>query len=83
MSCKGKVQKIKAWLKNKSILSEDQKKELAQKKENITVEALQAFPGNNPPQRVTNKGRKNPNGTNLTLRITEFKRRKRQPWKEP
>ncbi|MBW0497683.1 hypothetical protein O181_037398 [Austropuccinia psidii MF-1] len=42
MSCKGQVQQIKAWLKNQSILSEDQKKELAQGKENSPVEAPQA-----------------------------------------
>ncbi|MBW0517437.1 hypothetical protein O181_057152 [Austropuccinia psidii MF-1] len=29
MSCKGQVQQIKAWLKNQSMLSDDQKKKLA------------------------------------------------------
>ncbi|MBW0497420.1 hypothetical protein O181_037135 [Austropuccinia psidii MF-1] len=42
MSCKGQVQKIQAWLKNQSILSEDQKKKLAQGKDNSPVEAPQA-----------------------------------------
>ncbi|MBW0510413.1 hypothetical protein O181_050128 [Austropuccinia psidii MF-1] len=52
ISCKGKVQKIKAWLENQCILSEDQKKKLAQKKENSPVEAPQASTSNNPPQQV-------------------------------
>ncbi|MBW0527229.1 hypothetical protein O181_066944 [Austropuccinia psidii MF-1] len=42
MSCKGKVQQIRAWLKNQSILSEDQKRKLAQGKYNSPVEAPQA-----------------------------------------
>ncbi|MBW0585134.1 hypothetical protein O181_124849 [Austropuccinia psidii MF-1] len=42
MSCKGKVQQIKAWLKNQSMLSEDQKKKLSQGKDNSPVEAPQA-----------------------------------------
>ncbi|MBW0532922.1 hypothetical protein O181_072637 [Austropuccinia psidii MF-1] len=42
MYCKGKVKNIKSWLKNQSILSEDQKKELAQKKGNSPVEAPKA-----------------------------------------
>ncbi|MBW0476229.1 hypothetical protein O181_015944 [Austropuccinia psidii MF-1] len=33
MSFKGKVKEVKAWLNNQSILSEDQRKKLAQKKE--------------------------------------------------
>ncbi|MBW0525352.1 hypothetical protein O181_065067 [Austropuccinia psidii MF-1] len=42
MSCKGQVQKIKAWLKTQRILPEDQKKGLSQKKDNIPVEAPKA-----------------------------------------
>ncbi|MBW0524379.1 hypothetical protein O181_064094 [Austropuccinia psidii MF-1] len=42
MPAKGQVKKIKAWLKNQSIPSEDQKKQLAQKKEKSPVEAPQA-----------------------------------------
>ncbi|MBW0512273.1 hypothetical protein O181_051988 [Austropuccinia psidii MF-1] len=42
ISCKGQVQKIKAWLKKQSIFSEDQKKELAPKKDNSPVEDSQA-----------------------------------------
>ncbi|MBW0514560.1 hypothetical protein O181_054275 [Austropuccinia psidii MF-1] len=42
ISCKGQVQKIKAWFKNQIALSEDQKKEFAQKKDNRPVEALKA-----------------------------------------
>ncbi|MBW0529213.1 hypothetical protein O181_068928 [Austropuccinia psidii MF-1] len=50
--------KDKDWLKNQSILSEDQKKELAQKKDNSPVETPQASKSNNLPQQVPNKGNK-------------------------
>ncbi|MBW0512575.1 hypothetical protein O181_052290 [Austropuccinia psidii MF-1] len=43
ISCKGQVQQIKAWFKSQSMLSEDQKKNLAQGKDNNPVEAPQAF----------------------------------------
>ncbi|MBW0512968.1 hypothetical protein O181_052683 [Austropuccinia psidii MF-1] len=42
MSCKGQVQNIKACLKNQIILSEDQKKALAQMQDNSPVETPQA-----------------------------------------
>ncbi|MBW0587752.1 hypothetical protein O181_127467 [Austropuccinia psidii MF-1] len=42
MYCKGQFQQIKDWLKNQSMLSEDQKKKLDQGKENSQVEAPQA-----------------------------------------
>ncbi|MBW0503578.1 hypothetical protein O181_043293 [Austropuccinia psidii MF-1] len=42
ISRKGQVQQIKAWLKNQSLLSDDQKKNLAQRRDNIPVEGLQA-----------------------------------------
>ncbi|MBW0500711.1 hypothetical protein O181_040426 [Austropuccinia psidii MF-1] len=60
MHCKSKVQKIKAWLKNQRILSENQKKDLAQRKDNIPVEAPQASTSNNMPQRIPNKSKKTP-----------------------
>ncbi|MBW0564628.1 hypothetical protein O181_104343 [Austropuccinia psidii MF-1] len=60
ISFKGKVQKIKSWLKDQSILSEDQKKELAQKKYNSPVEAPQASTSKNELQRVPNKGKQPP-----------------------
>ncbi|MBW0582038.1 hypothetical protein O181_121753 [Austropuccinia psidii MF-1] len=60
MYCKGQVQQIKAWLKNKSMLSEDQKKKLAQVKEKIGVEAPQASTSKNPPQRVPKKPNQTP-----------------------
>ncbi|MBW0581595.1 hypothetical protein O181_121310 [Austropuccinia psidii MF-1] len=60
MSCKGQVQKIKSWLNNQSILSEEQKKKLAQGKENSPVEAPQASTSNNPPQKVPNKQKQSP-----------------------
>ncbi|MBW0586506.1 hypothetical protein O181_126221 [Austropuccinia psidii MF-1] len=60
ISCKGKVQQIKAWLKTQSILSEDQKKKLAQGKDNSPVEALQASTSKNPPQQVPKKEKKTP-----------------------
>ncbi|MBW0580143.1 hypothetical protein O181_119858, partial [Austropuccinia psidii MF-1] len=60
MSCKGQVQQIKAWLKNQSMLSEDEKKKLAQGKENSPVEAPQASTSKNPPQQVPNKPKQAP-----------------------
>ncbi|MBW0575552.1 hypothetical protein O181_115267 [Austropuccinia psidii MF-1] len=60
MYCKGQVQQIKAWLKNQSMLSEDQKKKLAQAKDNSPVEAPQASTRKIPPQKVPNKDKKAP-----------------------
>ncbi|MBW0494932.1 hypothetical protein O181_034647 [Austropuccinia psidii MF-1] len=60
MSCKGKVQNIKAWLKNQSILSEDKKKKLAQENDKSPVEAPQASTRKNPPQQVPRKGKQAP-----------------------
>ncbi|MBW0573506.1 hypothetical protein O181_113221 [Austropuccinia psidii MF-1] len=57
---KGKVKKAKALLKNKVTLSGDQKRELAQKKDNSHVEASQASTSKNPPQKVPNTGKKAP-----------------------
>ncbi|MBW0550879.1 hypothetical protein O181_090594 [Austropuccinia psidii MF-1] len=42
ISFKGQFQQIKAWFKNHSMLSEDQKKKVAQGKNNSPVEAPQA-----------------------------------------
>ncbi|MBW0569277.1 hypothetical protein O181_108992 [Austropuccinia psidii MF-1] len=60
MSCKGQVQQIKALLQNQSMLSEDQKKKLAQGKKNSPVEAPQASTSKNPPQQVPNKPKQTP-----------------------
>ncbi|MBW0567690.1 hypothetical protein O181_107405 [Austropuccinia psidii MF-1] len=60
MSCKGQVQQIKAWLKNQSMLSEDQKKKLAQGKDKSPVEAFQAFKSKIPPHQVPNKDKQPP-----------------------
>ncbi|MBW0506616.1 hypothetical protein O181_046331 [Austropuccinia psidii MF-1] len=60
MSCKGQVQQIKSWLKNQSMLSDDQKKNLAQGKDNTPVEAPQASTSKNLPQQVPNKPNKTP-----------------------
>ena len=60
MSVKGQVQQIKAWLKNQCMLSEDQKKKLAQGKETSQVEAPQASTSKNPPQKVPNKPKQAP-----------------------
>ncbi|MBW0479314.1 hypothetical protein O181_019029 [Austropuccinia psidii MF-1] len=57
MSFKGQVHQIKAWLKNQSMLSEDQKKKLAQEK-NIPVEAPQASTSKNLPQQAPKSGKK-------------------------
>ncbi|MBW0552971.1 hypothetical protein O181_092686 [Austropuccinia psidii MF-1] len=61
MSCKGQVQQIKAWLKNQSMFSEDQKKKLAQGKDNSPVEAPQAFRSKTLPQQVPKKGKQTTN----------------------
>ncbi|MBW0503120.1 hypothetical protein O181_042835 [Austropuccinia psidii MF-1] len=67
-SCKGKFQKMKDLLRKQGILSEDQKKELAQKKDNLPVEAPQASTSNNLPQKDkktpknNQKGKKNAKG---------------------
>ncbi|MBW0592773.1 hypothetical protein O181_132488 [Austropuccinia psidii MF-1] len=55
MSCKVQVQQIKAWFKNQSMLSEDQKKKLAQRKDNTPVQDPQASTSKIPPQPVPNK----------------------------
>ncbi|MBW0587767.1 hypothetical protein O181_127482, partial [Austropuccinia psidii MF-1] len=60
MSCKGKVQQIKYWLRNQSMFSEDQKKKLAKGKENRPVEATQASTSKNMPQQVSNKAKRTP-----------------------
>ncbi|MBW0580666.1 hypothetical protein O181_120381 [Austropuccinia psidii MF-1] len=65
MSCKGQVQPIKSWLKNQSMLSEDQKKKLGQGKENILVEAPQASTRKNPPQKIPNKPKQTPKAVSL------------------
>ncbi|MBW0506202.1 hypothetical protein O181_045917 [Austropuccinia psidii MF-1] len=57
MSFKEKVQQIKSWLKNKSMLSEDQKKKLVQGNDNSPVEAPQASTSKNTPQKVPKKGK--------------------------
>ncbi|MBW0590190.1 hypothetical protein O181_129905 [Austropuccinia psidii MF-1] len=59
MSCNGKVQQIKAWLKIQRMLSENQKK-LAQRKDNTPVEAPQASTSKNWPQPVPKKPKKTP-----------------------
>ncbi|MBW0523887.1 hypothetical protein O181_063602 [Austropuccinia psidii MF-1] len=60
MSCKVQVKQMQAGLKNQSMLSEDQKKNLAQGKENSPVEAPQASTSKNTPQQVPNKPKKTP-----------------------
>ncbi|MBW0580046.1 hypothetical protein O181_119761 [Austropuccinia psidii MF-1] len=60
ISWKGQVQQIKDWLKNQSILSEDQKKKLAQGKESSPVEVPQASTRGNLPQQVPDKPKQAP-----------------------
>ncbi|MBW0481009.1 hypothetical protein O181_020724 [Austropuccinia psidii MF-1] len=52
--------KIKAWLKNQSMLSEDQKKKLAQGKDNSPVEAPQTSKSKILPQQVPKKDKQTP-----------------------
>ncbi|MBW0582029.1 hypothetical protein O181_121744 [Austropuccinia psidii MF-1] len=95
MSCKGQDQQIKAWLKNQHIFSEDQKKKLAQGKENSPVDAPQASTSKNLPQKVPNKdkqapkrnqkGKKNEKGKGKPKWTKPYPQnyripKKRQPW---
>ncbi|MBW0561989.1 hypothetical protein O181_101704 [Austropuccinia psidii MF-1] len=77
MSYKGQVQQIKAWLKNQSMLSEDQKKKLAQGKDKSPVEAPQASKSKNPPQKALNKGKQTPKSKQKAKGKTKSK------WNEP
>ncbi|MBW0592924.1 hypothetical protein O181_132639 [Austropuccinia psidii MF-1] len=65
MSFKGQVQQIKAWLKSQSMLSEDQKKKLAQGKDNSSVEAPQASASKTLPQKVPNKDNQTPKSNQM------------------
>ncbi|MBW0520098.1 hypothetical protein O181_059813 [Austropuccinia psidii MF-1] len=56
ISCKGQVQQIKVWLKNQSMLSEDQKKKLAQGKDNSPVEA----PQDSTSKKIAKQGQESP-----------------------
>ncbi|MBW0541101.1 hypothetical protein O181_080816 [Austropuccinia psidii MF-1] len=75
MSCKGQVQQIKAWFKNQSMLSEDQKKKLAQGKDNSPVEAPQASTRKSLPQQVPNKGKKTPKNNQKGKKKAKGKRK--------
>ncbi|MBW0508822.1 hypothetical protein O181_048537 [Austropuccinia psidii MF-1] len=77
MSFKGQVQQIKAWLKNQCMLSEDQKKMLAQGKENSQVEAPKASTRTKPPQQVPKKPKK-------TQKTNKNDKQKAKPkWNKP
>ncbi|MBW0510176.1 hypothetical protein O181_049891 [Austropuccinia psidii MF-1] len=75
MSSKGQVQQIKSWLKNQSMLSEDQKKKLTQGEGNSQVEDPQASTSKNPPQKVPNKPKKTPK--------TSHKGKEKPKWNKP
>ncbi|MBW0520835.1 hypothetical protein O181_060550 [Austropuccinia psidii MF-1] len=77
MSCKGQVQQIKAWLKIQSMFSEDQKKKLAQGKDNSPVEAPQASTRKSLPQQVPKKGKQNQKSNN------KGKQKANPKWKNP
>ncbi|MBW0501291.1 hypothetical protein O181_041006 [Austropuccinia psidii MF-1] len=62
MCGKGQVQQIKAFLKNQSMLSDNQKEKLAQGKDNRQVKAPQASTSKNLPQQVPNKDKPTPKG---------------------
>ncbi|MBW0523336.1 hypothetical protein O181_063051 [Austropuccinia psidii MF-1] len=81
LSCKGQVQQIKAWLKNQSMLSEDQKNQFAHEKENSPVEALQAFTRKNPPQQVPNKRKKTPKSNQKGKKKAKVKAKPK--WNKP
>ncbi|MBW0509173.1 hypothetical protein O181_048888 [Austropuccinia psidii MF-1] len=81
MSFKGQVQQIKAWWKNQSMLSEDQKKRLAQGKNNSPVEAPQASTSKNPPQQVPNKDKQAPKSNQKGNK--KAKGKSKSKWKKP
>ncbi|MBW0579927.1 hypothetical protein O181_119642 [Austropuccinia psidii MF-1] len=73
-SFKRQVQQIKAWLKNQSMFSDDQKKKLAQGKENSPVEAPQASTS-------SKKGKANPKEQSEGKE--KFKRKAKPKWNKP
>ncbi|MBW0575320.1 hypothetical protein O181_115035 [Austropuccinia psidii MF-1] len=79
ISCKRQVQHIKAWLKNQSMLLEDQKKKLAQGKENSPVEAPQVSTSKSPPQQVPKKPKKTPKSNQKGKQKAKPKRNKPYP----
>ncbi|MBW0583619.1 hypothetical protein O181_123334, partial [Austropuccinia psidii MF-1] len=81
ISCKGKVQQIKAWLKNQSILSEDQKKKLDQGKDKSPVEAPQSSARKNWPQQVPNKDKQTPKSNQKEKRKAKGKAKSK--WNKP
>ncbi|MBW0568108.1 hypothetical protein O181_107823 [Austropuccinia psidii MF-1] len=81
MPCKGQVQQIKAWLKDQSMLSEDQKKKLAQGNENSQVEAPQASIRKAAPQQVPNKPKRTPK---INQKAKQKEKGKAKPkWNKP
>ncbi|MBW0493043.1 hypothetical protein O181_032758 [Austropuccinia psidii MF-1] len=79
MSCKGQVKQIKDWLKTQSMLSEDQKKKLAQGKENSPVEAPQASTRKNPPPKVPKKDKQTPKSNQKGKKKAKLKWNKPYP----
>ncbi|MBW0564773.1 hypothetical protein O181_104488 [Austropuccinia psidii MF-1] len=83
----------KSLVEKQNMLSEDQKKKLVQGKDNSPLEAPQASTSKTQPHKCQTRARKpqrtirrarkrqNPSGTSLTHRITEFPKKRRQPWK--
>ncbi|MBW0470221.1 hypothetical protein O181_009936 [Austropuccinia psidii MF-1] len=83
MSWKGKVQKIKACFKSQIILSEDQKKELDQKKDNSPVEAPQASESKNPLKQAPNKGKQAPRRNEKGKAKVKWKKHYPQNYRTP
>ncbi|MBW0556024.1 hypothetical protein O181_095739 [Austropuccinia psidii MF-1] len=83
MSCKGQVQQIEAWFKSQSKLSADQKKKLAQGKENSPVEAPQASTSKNPPLKVPNKGKQSPENNQKGKEKTKWNKPYQQNYRIP
>ncbi|MBW0554755.1 hypothetical protein O181_094470 [Austropuccinia psidii MF-1] len=81
MSIKGKVQQIEAWFQNQRILSEDQKKQLAQNKNNRPVEAPQLFTRKNTPTQVPNTENQAPKNNHRGKKKKEGKAKSK--WKKP
>ncbi|MBW0474649.1 hypothetical protein O181_014364 [Austropuccinia psidii MF-1] len=80
ISCKGRFQQIKAWLKNQTIFSEDQNKQLTQKKDNSPVEAPQASTGRKLPKQGPKRARKPQRAIKWAK---EGKGKERPKWNKP
>ncbi|MBW0583470.1 hypothetical protein O181_123185 [Austropuccinia psidii MF-1] len=81
MSCKGQVQQINSWLKKQSMLSEDQKRKLAQRRKTAQWKLHKPPQAKTLPQQVPNKPKKTPN-TNQKEK-QKAKEKEKPKWNKP